>query len=154
MPALSPDLLLESLAEVLQTAAFIAPEPAPPDTPAPADMVWVTLRWSGCRAGQLTLAAARPLGQLLADNILAVPPGTPEAAAHALDALQELGNITAGTLLARACGDDPDAPEMSLPTAQVSSDAAAWTAFTADPHTLVVLAEGHPLAVRLQELPA
>ena len=154
MLALSTDLLLEALAEVLQTMAFISPEPSTGDAPAPADAVCLSLRWTGVCAGEIRLAAPRQLGELLAVNILAVEPGTPEAGRRALDALQELCNITAGTLLARLCDASQDAPEMSLPQVTPLPDAAAWSQFVAQPETLVLLAEGLPLAIRLQESPA
>lgn len=150
MRAPSTELLLEALAEALQTTAFISPEIAPPDTPAPADVVQLAVRWSGNPAGELQLAAPRPLGALLAANILALEPDAPEALQRAVDALQELCNITTGSLLSRLCNAD-DAPQMSLPSATLSCDPAAWASFTARPGTVVLLGEGHPVAVRVQE---
>jgi hypothetical protein len=151
MRAASTELLLEALAEALQTTAFISPEPATADTPVPAEVVHLSIRWSGNPAGEVHLAAPRLFGELLAANILAVEPGTPEAAQRAVDALQELCNITTGALLSRLCETPQDAPEMSLPKAATPADPAAWGQFIAQPDTLVLLAEGFPLAVRVQE---
>jgi hypothetical protein len=147
----SPELLLEALADALQTMAFICPEPLTEDVLAPATADFLTLRWSGPAAGELQLATSRAFGELLAANILALEPGTPEVAQRALDALQELCNVTTGGLLARLCDSPDDAPEIALPTARVLSDSEAWRHFVSQPQTTVLLAEGHPLAVRIQE---
>ena len=147
------ELLLEALADALQTMAFISPEPLPDDAPPPAGALCITLRWSGPSTGQIQLATPRLFGELLAVNILALEPGTPEATARALDALQELCNITAGALLSRLCDLPTDTPEMGLPTSTVLLDATAWRQFVAQPQTTVLLAEGYPLAIRIQESP-
>lgn len=145
------DLLLESMAEALQTMAFICPEPPaePPAAPATADCV--SIRWSGTRSGQVQLAAPALFGQMLAANILALEPGSPEAVLRAADALQELCNITAGSLLARLCETASETPEMGLPSVQLLPDAGAWEKFLAQPQTTLLLAEGHPLAIHLEE---
>jgi hypothetical protein len=151
MHAPSTELLQEALAETLQTTAFLCPEPAPADTPAPADVVQVSLSWSGSPGSEMQLAAPRQLGELLAATILALEPGSPQAAPRALDALKELCNITAGALLSRLCEGSQEVPEMTLPRAASLPDAAAWSRFIAGPGTLVLLAEGHPVALRVQE---
>jgi hypothetical protein len=156
----SPELLLESLAEALQTMAFISPEPLSADNPAPDSADCVTVAWSGNKpgggggGGAVQLAAPRVFAELLAANILALEPGTPEIAARALDALQELCNITTGGLLARCAESPSDTPEMGLPAASTFLDAHAWRIFTQAPNTTAVLAEGYPVAVRIQESPA
>ena len=150
----SPELLLEAVAEALQTMAFICPEPAPEGVPAPATSDCLSIRWSGGGSGaggELQLAAPRLFGELLAANILALEPGTPEVALRAVDALQELCNITTGVLLARMSETPEDAPEMGLPLLAVLADGAAWQHFVAQPKTSVLLAEGYPLAIRIQE---
>jgi hypothetical protein len=147
----STELLLEALAEALETMAFVSPEPLTEDVPAPERAECLTIRWSGPSAGQLQLATPRSFGELLAATILVLEPGAPEAAQRAVDALQELCNITTGALLSRLCDLPDDAPEMSLPGATVLTDAAAWRDFVGQPQTTVLLAEGYPLAVRIQE---
>jgi hypothetical protein len=152
----SPELLLESLAEALQTMAFVSPEPLPPDFPAPDAAECLTIKWAGKQpgtGGAVQLAAPRLFGELLAANILALEPGTPEIAARALDALQELCNITTGGLLARCAESPSDAPEMGLPTATSLLNPDAWRNFTQLPNTTAILAEGYPVALRFQESP-
>jgi len=147
----SPELLLEALAETLQTMAFICPEPPVGDIAPPPAAECLSIRWSGPGAGKLQLATTRTFGELLAANILALEPGTPEIAARSLDALQELCNITTGSLLARLCDSPDDAPQVGLPAASVLPDAAAWQHFVSQSGTIVLEAEGYPLAVRYEE---
>jgi len=147
----SPELLLEAFAEALQTMAFMFPEPLADDVPLPTAADCLSITWSGGGTGQLQLATSRGFGELLACTILAMDPGAAEAAQHSVDALQELCNITTGTLLVRLCDSPDDAPEMGLPTATILPDAAAWQSFVAQPHTIVLMAEGFPLAIRMQE---
>jgi hypothetical protein len=149
----SPELVLEALAEALQTMAFICPEPAAGDSAVPAESECLSVRWAGggSAGGALQLAAPRLFGELLAANILALEPGAPEAAQRALDALRELCNITTGALLARLSETPDDAPAMGLPTATPLADAAAWRRFVGQARTSVLVAEGFPLAVRVEE---
>ncbi len=147
----SPELLLEALAEALETMAFICPEPAAEAPVPPAKSECLSIRWSGGGGGELQLATTRRFGELLAASILALEPGTPEAAQRAADALKELCNITAGALLARLSESPEDALAMGLPTARVLPDAAAWRQFVGQPRTVMVLAEGQPLAARTGE---
>jgi hypothetical protein len=156
----SPELLLESLAEALQTMAFVSPEPLEPDAAPPDAAVCLTIKWSASRpadgaqaggGGGVQLAAPSLFGELLAANILALEPGTPEIAARAVDALKELCNITTGGLLARCAESPSDTPEMGLPVATPIPDADAWKNFTHLPNTTAILAEGYPVAIRFQE---
>jgi hypothetical protein len=150
----SPELLIEALAEALQTMAFICPEPADGTAPAPAESERLTIQWSGAgggAGGELQLATTRQFGELLAASILALEPGTVEAAQRAGDALKELCNITTGSFLARLSETPEDAPVMGLPASTALPDAEAWQQFVAQPHTAILMAEGQPLAVRLEE---
>jgi hypothetical protein len=149
----SPELILEALAEALQTMAFICPEPLTEDLPAPADSQCLSVRWSGegSPGGELQLAAPRGFGELLAANILALEPGSPEAVQGALDALRELCNITTGALLLRMSETPDDAPAMGLPASTTLTDPAAWRRFVSQERTAVLVAEGFPLAVRVEE---
>jgi hypothetical protein len=147
----SPELLLEALAEALETMAFISPEPAVAGLTPPTESECLSIRWSGGGGGELQLATTRRFGELLAANILALEPGTPEAAQRAADALKELCNITAGALLARMSDTPEDALKMGLPSARLLPDGAAWRQFVGQPRTVMVLAEGQPLAARTEE---
>ncbi len=148
MPETAADLLLECLAEALQTFAFIAVEPADGPIPAPANADYYTLRFTGGLSGELQLAAPRALGCLMAANLLGVEPSDELAARRAQDVIQELCNIVTGLWLHRRCSADP--PEMGLPTAIVLPD---WGRLASRPGSVVVLAEGLPLAARMEEMP-
>ena len=147
----SPEILLEALAEALETMAFISPEPAAEGMAPPAESECLSIHWTGCGGGELQLATTRQFGELLAANILALEPGTPEAAQRAADALKELCNITTGALLARLSESPEEALEMGLPSVRTMADAATWQQFVGQPRTVMVLAEGQPLAARTEE---
>jgi len=144
-------MILEALAEALQTMAFISPEPVEGPAPAPETADLFTIRFAGDATGELQLAAPRAFGEALAINILALEPNSPEIAQRALDAVQELCNVTAGALLFRLCDTPDDVPQMGLPKTGILADALAWQQFAAQAGTTVLMAEGHPLAVRVQE---
>jgi hypothetical protein len=149
----SPTALLESVAEALQTMAFVMVEPAPaaPPPPAPADgNVYAVSFQAGAAAGEVQIAAPRALGELLAVNMLAVEPGSAEALQRADDILKELCNISAGLLLRRWDAPLADSAEMSLPACR-PVDAAGWADFARS--GIVFLAEGLPVAVAVKEKP-
>jgi hypothetical protein len=149
----SRELLLEAVGEALQTMAFICPELPTSTVPEPATSECLSIRWFGSDSGggHLQLATPRSFGELLAVNILALEPGTPEVARRAMDALLELCNIVTGGLLVRLSQSPDDALEMGLPQTSVLSDADAWRHFVSLPQTTVLLADGYPLAIRAQE---
>jgi len=146
MSETAADVLLECLAEALQTFAFIAVEPAEGPMPAPAAAELYTLRYAGRRAGEFQLAAPREFGRLMAANLLGLEAGAGEAAERAQDVILELCNIITGLWLQRSAAED--APDMGLPMAGVLPD---WERFAARPGALAVRAEGFPLVARVEE---
>ena len=147
----SPESLIEALANALQTMAFISPEPVDGTFDPPASADCVSVRWSGAGTGRVRLAAPSAFGELLECNILALEPGTPEAAARSIDALRELCNVTTGAMLGQLCDDAEETPEMGLPSVEHIPDAAAWQAFASGPGTSLLFAEGFYLALRVEE---
>lgn len=145
-----PAALLESVAEALQTMAFVMVDPAPADLAPPADgSVYAVTFQASSAAGEVQIAAPRALGELLAVNMLAVEPGSEEALQRADDILKELCNISAGLLLRRWGPPLADTAEMSLPACN-PVDAAGWSHF-ARAGAAVFLAEGFPVAVAVKE---
>lgn len=142
-------MVLECLDDALQTMAFICLEPASGQVNPPGQAEVLSIHLGGQGGSDLELAVPPGFGQVLAANILALEPGSAEAMQGALDAVKELCNVTAGTLLNRMYDASSDVPEMSLPQAKASLDAKGWQGFVAQAGTAVVVAEGYPLAVRL-----
>jgi len=151
----SPEILLEALAEALETMAFVSPEPVDGQAPTPSAADCISIRWTSKtgQPGEVQLATSCAFGEALACNILALDPGTPEAAQRAVDALQELCNVTTGGLLARLCENPEETPDMGLPSLKPLSPT-EWEEFVARPQTTVIWAEGHPLAFRVEETAA
>lgn len=143
------NLVLESIAEALQTMAFVMVEPAEGALPAPADarVYAVAFRGPGA-AGEVQIAAPRGLGELLAVNMLALEPGSTEAAERAEDVLKELCNISAGLLLRRRGPAVADSVEMSLPASR-DLPPALWADFVVG--AVVFLADGFPVAIAVKE---
>jgi len=142
------DLLLECLVEALQTFAFVAAEPPQGPVPAPAAADLYTLRFQGADSGELQLAAPRAFGCLMAANMLGLEPADAEAAERAQDVIKELCNIITGLWLSRRA--TVYVPEMGLPSASALPD---WDRFAALPGSFTILAEGFPLAARIEETP-
>ena len=153
----STDMLIESFAAALETTAFMVvepPEPGPdgrPVIPAFTSAVVVTIALTGSITGALLLAAPRGLGALIASNILALDPASPQAAERAEDALQETLNVTTGLYLARRCGLGGVTPEMGMPVISVLPDAEAWGRLAERPGAAIVMADGFPLLVHVSE---
>jgi hypothetical protein len=141
------DILLESLAESLETTAFISLMPPEPDTTLQTGLVVSMELDNGAR---LHIAAARELGSIIAANMLALEPGSAEADARAEDALKEILNVTAGLYLSRALGDSAQMPEMSLPVVTAISSNDQWKRWVEMRGAEVVLAEGYPVAVAIE----
>ena len=147
MVELTEQAILECLAEALESSAFISIEPAPAEYAAPAQSELLALQFNGMTSGKVQLAAPSGFGAILAANILALDAASPEALAAAQDAVKELCNVTAGTLLSRLFEGGDAFPEMMLPAASAMTSS-EWDAFLKQPGTSVVFAEGMPLAVR------
>ena len=147
MPELTPDQLLESLAEALQTMAFVSIEPPPEQDVAPTDADLYRLPFSGKISGEFQMVAPRRLGQSLAANMLALDPAGEEAIQRAQDAIKELCNITAGLLLRQLCDPYADDLQMGLPQAGQLSPA-DWPQFVGS--AVLVQAEGLPVALKME----
>ena len=144
MAQLQTDSLLEIVAEVLESSAFVSLSPADPSVPPPENAEIATIELVG--AGRLHIAASPRLGSLIAANIMGFEPGSPEADAGSGDALKEILNITAGGFSSRL---DP-VPEMCLPQITPLADAGAWKAWVEKMSAEVVLADEHPLAIAFE----
>jgi hypothetical protein len=157
MLSASPETVLETLADALHTMAFIALEPPPDDLPAPQRVSVYSIQFHGPARGEVQIAAPLDFGRMLSGNMLAIDPASDETRLHAPDAIKELCNVTSGLLLRRlheeqaARGGTERDPEMGLPSVTPLADESAWKQFVSQPGAVVVIAEGHPLAVHIKE---
>lgn len=144
------DILVETLAESLETMAFVALMPGEVPAEAPPELRVITLNFVHGAPAQLELAAPRAFGQMLSSNILGIEPEDEAALKGADDALREVVNVTCGNLLMRASRNSDVPLRMGLPKVQKIDPAAAWSSFTADPRAFVLNADGHTIAIRLK----
>ncbi len=89
--------------------AFVCAAPLEQAPDAPAELLFVSIRFTGRGGarGELDLLAPRGFGRLLAANLTAAAPDDPEVDARAIDVLKELLNVTCGDFVTRyaATGD-------------------------------------------------
>ena len=133
MIEITADALAQSVAQALETMAFISP--FPPDDPASAAPTGPGLltRVSfvpvagviGGAAGSLELICDARLGVVLASNLLGIAPADPEARERGADALRELANVACGAVLRTCAPTAGGMVEMAVP-AQEAVDADAW----------------------------
>lgn len=134
---------LESLALCLETMAFISLQPAEEPYTPPADPVLVQIDFDGPATGTLQLCTASALGTLIAQAVA----DEDSAAITPHDALKELMNMVAGTLL-RNAGIAQDF-SIYLPHIRSNLTDEEWAEFTSSPDASVVDAEGVLAAIRL-----
>jgi hypothetical protein len=144
MTELTDQLLLDCLAESLETMAFLSLEPVEEiPASAPADAMCVRIASREETTANLELIAPKSLGDVLAVNMLGLEVGEAVSADQATDALKELTNILGGLLLRRSASET----ELCLPEL-TPFDAKDWKALTTDPAAVVVSVEAHLIVVR------
>lgn len=143
-------ILVETLAESLETMAFVALMPSEVPEEPPADLRVVSVTFVHNAQAHLELAAPRAFGQLLSSNILGIEFDDEDARNGADDALRELMNVTCGNLLLKATRTAGEPLRMGLPKIQKIDPAMAWKSFVGDPAGFVLNADGHTIAIRLR----
>ncbi len=145
------ELLIQSVADVLERFAFMFVEPSGMDeVPAPEEEFReASLSFTGPRKGQVFLAAPESFCIHLAANVLGLEEGniTDEAGN---DALKELLNVIVGEYLEKSAGREPvfdlSIPEISRQPAQ------AWAERAESPDWTALLADEGPVLVRLEDI--
>lgn len=149
MPDTCQCAALPHLVDALERMAFVTVVPA--DTPPrpPLAPMLISIGFSGPAKGALRLLASEQLGALVAANIAGGDEPADAPAITPADALRELLNVTAGSLLAAWEGLPPGATfEMTLPDARETAPD-EWRRMLADEPFVALDAEGHPLAICL-----
>jgi len=147
-------IVLESLAEALETMAFVALMPAAEPTE-PADGCVVSIEFARPERGVLELVAPRALGTLLAANVLGTDPSDPEAVARGDDALREAVNVACGAMLRRLKdlgeGLSTTGLHMGLPEMRPLGEG-EWATVSMSAGVAVLDADGNVIAVRAKGL--
>ncbi len=149
------EVLTQTIADALETMAFVTLSPA--ESPAaPLAACQVAIRFGHPVPAELQLVTPRALGHYMAGSVLGLDVDDPSLDQRGLDMLRELMNVACGALLARTgTAGEPARSDtslhMSLPTC-IEFEPSDWAAFTADPRTTVLDADGHIIAFRVVDL--
>ncbi len=142
---------LAEFVDSLETMAFVTPFPAAPDAPAPEAARMIQIECACPQYACIRLVAGEAFGAMLASNLLAIEPGSPESAAAADDVLKELVNITCGAVIRERGLATDERLHMSLPTVE-PLDADRWASFAKMAGVQVLDADGHTIAFQLSGL--
>lgn len=149
MPELCNSQLVESLAEALETMAFVSLMPPEQPIQPPSEAVYVQAEYNGPRRGRVELVASIDLGKLLVANTIACDPESADEQPSPVDALVELLNVTCGVLLRRT---GPGLRfDSVVPRVLPFDTQSQWQDFISRDGCDVVLADGHVVAIRMTQ---
>lgn len=150
-PAAFGDLLGQTLVHTLEEAAFVFAEPTEDPPPFDGDVIAARLSYCGAHAGELLLAAPHGLAATLAANLLGEEEGGASVTGDDLDAVGEILNMIAGSLVLELFGPDGGC-KLGLPRVQrLTSEEYRRDAASAHAAATLVEEEGRriDLSVRL-----
>lgn len=141
--------LYETLINTMDTMAFIASEPAEPGAvECPPLPVKIEMSFKGSQRGTITLVASAQFGRYMAANVIGTTPDDPETAERAPDCLKELVNVVVGALMPRLAASADDQFELTIPELDDFAPE-NWKAFVTDERSVLLLADGNPMAVNM-----
>ncbi|MCC6239418.1 MAG: hypothetical protein IT448_03865 [Phycisphaerales bacterium] len=137
-------LLVQSLAEALETMAFISITPL---EQAPAQLesaLKASIRFTGPMSRSIELLASEDFGRYVQGNLLGESPGESSLCPSGQDAIKEIINVTCGLILR----DKSDRASYTMAVPRIESfDTSGWAV-----HQWELLdADGFMLAVRMRE---
>jgi hypothetical protein len=110
--------LSEAAVAALERSAFVFAEPLDDTGAPPADALFASIRVTGSVRGELHLAASQGFLRELAASLLGVEASEVDPGAHGADALKEMANMIAGSVVVHYGGEDRaytlGLPELSL----------------------------------------
>lgn len=126
MKPIDTNTLSQMTLNMLERTAMVLAEPAQPDAKLPAPTHIARIAYSGPSQGTITLAASDGFLRELASSLLGVEPNEVTIESHGHDALREMTNIVAGSVLLALAGDQCEF-SLGLPTLLPPSDSASPT---------------------------
>lgn len=99
MSTITTNRLNEITLTALERSAFVFAEPAAADAELPGPAAFARIRITGSVCGELHLAASEGFLRELAASLLGVEPEEVDPAAHGADALKEMANMIAGSVV-------------------------------------------------------
>lgn len=146
------EIMQTAVAECLENMAFMEVFPAEPDAAEPEDPIWVSLLVLEPTQGEFRLALSRALLDEISANIYG--PGTEVTAQQNADLLAELLNTILGRFMSAILPMEsfklgiPEAGTTDWPP--IEPEAIHWH-FTAEDHSLSIIASGAPMLQLCQE---
>ena len=140
------NILTDSLAQALETMAFLTIIPPEDDMAAPEQTVLAEISFTGPKNGTIQILASLEFCRILAENIGALTEVSEE---NCYDALKELSNVTSGLLLPILAYSQTDVFDITIPTIKNGDDSPKWNEFVEQPNTCILNIEGYLLATRL-----
>jgi len=139
-------MLTDSLAQSLETMAFLTIMPIEEDTAAAEKTVLAEISFTGPKNGTIQILAALDLCRILAENIGALTKVSDETC---YDALKELSNVTCGLLLPMLASSQTDVFDVTVPAVKTGDDSPRWDEFVEQPNSCILNIEGFLVATRL-----
>ena len=139
-------ILTDSLAQALETMAFLTITPLEEDTAAPEKTISAEISFTGPKNGTIQILAGLDLCRILAENIGALTEVNDETC-H--DALKELSNVTCGLLLPMLASSGGDVFDVTVPAVKTGDDSPRWDEFVEQPNSCILNIEGFLVATRL-----
>lgn len=149
MPGIVNNVMVESVAEALETMAFITAMAPEESMPTPTDAILVRMRFYGPVTGVAELVAGREFVEMLAANVLGIEPDEPDATALGTDAFMEMLNTTCGVLLPMLARNPEDIFDVTVPESEEIGGVEGWEGFVSQSDVSVLDADGYALAVRI-----
>lgn len=137
--------LNETISSALERSAFVFAEPADAADVAvlPAPLGYARIKTTGSVSGELHLSASEGFLRELAASLLGVEPEEVDPAAHGADALKEMANMIAGSVVL-CCDGENRAYHLGLPEL---SDRARFEAAMRTGLSTTMVTNGEPLQV-------
>ena len=140
------NILTNSLAQALETMAFLTIIPLEEDITAPEKIVLAEISFAGPKNGTIQILAGLDLCRIIAENIGALTEVNDE---NCYDALKELSNVICGLLLPVLACTKADVFDLTIPTIKNGDDSPKWNEFVEQPNSCKLNIEGYLLAARL-----
>jgi len=141
--------LVDSIAETLETMAFIMAMPAEEQLEAPCTSVKVSMSFEGPVSGTIEIMGGNELVELIAANFLGLEPEDDDVREKQIDAFKELLNTICGILLPKLATAESDIFDITIPVATEYEDVANWDAFVAQEHIAILDCDYYPLAISI-----
>lgn len=139
-------ILTDSLAQALETMAFLTIMPLEEDTAAREKTISAEISFTGPKNGTIQILAGLDLCRVLAENIGALTEVNDETC---YDALKELSNVTCGLLLPMLTSSGGDVFDVTVPAIKAGDDSPGWDEFVEQPNSCILNIEGFLVATRL-----